>query len=75
LVWQIATYEKQVGLRCVGCEQNPNEPQIKGVLKKRLTPAIATTKNPHAMMLCDEDYKAYHSLDAVELGNQKLFAE
>jgi hypothetical protein len=41
--------------------------QIKGVLKKRLTPAIATTKNPNAMMLCDEDYKAYHSLDAVEL--------
>ena len=49
--------------------------QIKGVLKKRLTPAIATTKNPNAMMLCIEDYNAYHSLDAVELGNQKLFAE
>ena len=49
--------------------------QIKGVLKKRLTPANATKKNPNAMMLCDEDYKAYHSLDAVELGNQKPFAE
>ena len=50
--------------------------QIKGVLKKRLTPAKnPTTKNPNAMMLCSEDYNAYHSLDAVELGNQKLFAE
>jgi hypothetical protein len=56
-----------VTARQEGATSEQREEEYKSVAK-------ATIKNPNAMKLCDEDYQAYQMLDAVELGNQKLFA-